>query len=163
MRLHPTALSRRRICVAGAMASVSLLLPRTGSPQSASKMARVGVLFSDQSEDDKPEWIAFISEMSRRGWVEGRNVIFEKRFGETDRPERIDALAFELAALNVDVLYVGSGTRGALAAKRATNTVPVVFRSSADPVRFGLVENLRYPGGNLTGQRHRAHGVDAGL
>jgi len=66
------------------------------------------------------------------------------------KPERLDALAAELVAMKVDVI-VAPGTIAALAAKRATRTIPIVFPTTGDPVSDGLVESLARPGGNITG------------
>ena len=83
------------------------------------------------------------------GYVEGRNVVIEIRDAD-GKLERLPDLAAELVALKVDVIVVG-GTSGALAAKRATRAVPVVFVSAVDPVTDGIVSSLARPGGNVTG------------
>jgi putative ABC transport system substrate-binding protein len=82
-------------------------------------------------------------------YVEGRNVVIEYRDAD-GKLERLPALATELVALNVDAIVVG-GTVAALAAKRATSSLPVVFVSAVDPVTDGLVASLARPGGNVTG------------
>jgi len=84
------------------------------------------------------------------GYVDGRNVVIEFPWVE-GKPERLPALAAELAALKVDVIVGGGGTLGALAAKRATTTIPIVFPNVGDPVADGIVESLARPGGNATG------------
>ena len=84
------------------------------------------------------------------GYVEGENVTIEHRFAE-EKPERLPALAAELVALKVDVIVAAGGTRGAIAAKQTTTTVPVVFVGVGDPVAEGLVTSLARPGGNITG------------
>ena len=66
------------------------------------------------------------------------------------KPERLPALAAELVVLKVDVIVVGS-TIGALAAKQATKTLPIVFAAAGDPVTSGLIASLARPGGNITG------------
>ena len=83
------------------------------------------------------------------GYVEGKNVAFEYRFAD-DKLDQLPALADELARLKVDVL-VTPGTPGALALKKATQTIPIVFLDVTDPVAAGLVDSLARPGGNLTG------------
>jgi putative ABC transport system substrate-binding protein len=88
----------------------------------------------------------FAAELARQGFVLGRNLAIERRFVHT---EGLDSAASALAALKVDVIYA-MGTQAALAAKRATSSVPIVFMSS-DPVGFGLVSGLARPGANLTG------------
>ncbi|MBI2531686.1 MAG: ABC transporter substrate-binding protein [Deltaproteobacteria bacterium] len=83
------------------------------------------------------------------GYVEGKNVAFENRSAD-NRLDRLPALADELVRLKVDVLVTPS-LPGALAAKNATKTIPIVFLTAADPVAAGLVDSLARPGGNITG------------
>jgi putative tryptophan/tyrosine transport system substrate-binding protein len=83
------------------------------------------------------------------GYVEGKNVAFEYRFAD-DKLERLPALADELVRLKVDVLLT-PGTPSALALKKATQTIPIVFMDVTDPVAAGLVDSLARPGGNITG------------
>jgi putative tryptophan/tyrosine transport system substrate-binding protein len=83
------------------------------------------------------------------GWIEGKNVAFERRYAE-NQPERLLELAAELVRLNVDVI-VAIGTLGPLAAKRATLTIPIVMTAAGDPLGSGLVASLARPGGNVTG------------
>jgi putative ABC transport system substrate-binding protein len=83
------------------------------------------------------------------GWIEGRNVTFELRFADGNF-DRLPQLAAELVTANVDVIVTGS-TPGALAAKRATNTIPIVMVTTGDPIQGGLVASLARPGGNITG------------
>jgi putative ABC transport system substrate-binding protein len=87
--------------------------------------------------------------LSETGYTVGQNVAFEWRWsgGQNDR---LPALAAELVSREVDVIVTNS-TLGALAAKNATSTIPVVFHSVPDPVRSGVVTSLARPGGNLTG------------
>ena len=83
------------------------------------------------------------------GWVEGKNLITDRRYAE-GHDERLPALAAELIALKPDVL-VGSGPQVAVALKSATATIPIVFVAVLDPVGMGLVQSLSRPGGNITG------------
>jgi putative ABC transport system substrate-binding protein len=83
------------------------------------------------------------------GYIEGKNIAFEYRFAD-DKLDRLPALADELVRLKVDVLLT-PGTPGALALKKATQTIPIVFLDVTDPVAAGLVHSLARPGGNLTG------------
>jgi putative ABC transport system substrate-binding protein len=83
------------------------------------------------------------------GWVEGENVLFERRYAE-NRLERLPELAADLVRLKVDVI-VASGTLAPLAAKRATSTIPIVMTAAGDPLGTGLVAALARPGGNVTG------------
>lgn len=83
------------------------------------------------------------------GWVEGQNIAIEYRWAE-GKYDRLPELAAELVRLKVDV-SVTNATRAAIAAKNATNTIPIVFETLGDPVTTGLVASLARPGGNLTG------------
>jgi putative ABC transport system substrate-binding protein len=92
---------------------------------------------------------AFRQGLRDRGHVEGRSLVIEYRDSE-EKVERHPALAAELVALKVDVI-VAAGTAAALAAKKATRTIPIVFSAVGDPVTSGLVGSLARPGGNVTG------------
>jgi putative ABC transport system substrate-binding protein len=91
----------------------------------------------------------FRKALGELGWIEGRNVVFEYRYAE-GRNERFPEIAADLVGLKVDVI-VTWGTQPALAAKRATPTIPIVMGAIGDPVAPGLVSNLARPGGNITG------------
>lgn len=88
-------------------------------------------------------------ELSVLGHVEGKDIIIESRYWE-NKPERLQAMADELVRLKVDVLLT-PGTPAALAVKKATQTIPIVFYFVGDPVAVGLVDSLARPGGNITG------------
>jgi putative ABC transport system substrate-binding protein len=92
---------------------------------------------------------AFRQGLRELGYVEGKNVIIETRFAE-GRNERLPELVAELLRRRIDVLLAGS-TPGALAAKKTTTTVPIVFAGVLDPVGGGVVSSLARPGGNITG------------
>jgi putative ABC transport system substrate-binding protein len=87
--------------------------------------------------------------MRELGYVEGQNVTFEPRWAQDDN-DRLSKLAAELVSLKVDVIVTAAST-SALAAKRATATIPIVMATGSDPVALGLVASLRQPGGNVTG------------
>ena len=115
--------------------------------QQVAKVARVGWLGFDLKGN--PNFLeAFRQRLHDLGYVEGRNLVLEYRDAE-GKLERLPALAAELAALKVDVIVAGA-TLQALAAQKATKTIPIVFLAR-DPVADGLVTNLARPGGNLTG------------
>jgi putative ABC transport system substrate-binding protein len=93
---------------------------------------------------------AFRQGLRELGYIEDRNILIEYRWAEGN-PERFPVLAAELVALEVDVIVTAGGTLAALAAKRATTTLPIVFAVVGDPVAEGLVTSLARPGSNVTG------------
>ena len=120
--------------------------------QSSTRVARIGYLAQDRP--DGPTFVrnfgAFRQGLGELGWVEGRNMILEVRWAE-GRPERLPALAAELAGLPVDVMLATGGTNGALVARRATSTIPIIMVTVSDPVGNGLISSFNRPGGNVTG------------
>jgi putative ABC transport system substrate-binding protein len=99
---------------------------------------------------ERPEWWdAFRKQLRELGYVEGRNVSFELRYAK-GKPDALPALADELVRLNVAVI-VTSATSAALAAERATRTIPIVMASGGDQVSRGLATSMSRPGGNVTG------------
>jgi putative ABC transport system substrate-binding protein len=140
---------RRRTCVMGGLVAAASP-PRLAAAVSATKMHRIGVLDPDP-EGFTDLWKEFVDELRRRGYHEGRNITFERRFGSELQQQRLAKLAAELVALKVDVIYAAHGSQSAQAAMKATKSIPVVFFSSGDPVGLGLVASLSSPGGNLTG------------
>jgi putative tryptophan/tyrosine transport system substrate-binding protein len=123
-----------------------LAAPLAAEAQQAAKIARIGYL---GRKSNSHLHAAFLQGLRDLGYVEGRNVVIEVRDAE-GRNERLPALAAELVALKVDVI-VAPSTPGAMAAKQATKTIPVVFAALSDPVTSGLVTSLVRPGGNITG------------
>jgi putative ABC transport system substrate-binding protein len=117
--------------------------------QQTGKVLRIGFLDSSTASGSAVLWEAFRQELSKLGWIEGKNITIEYRFAE-QKPARLSGLAADLVRLKVD-LIVATGGPTALAAKRATTTIPIVMTSSPDPVGEGLVASLARPGGNLTG------------
>ena len=112
-------------------------------------MPVVGFLDSSSADEYAPFLAAFRAGLNEAGFVEGRNVAIEYRWAD-GRYDRLPALAAELVRVPVTVL-VATGITAAVATKAATSTVPIVFNTDGDPVRFGLVASLSRPGGNITG------------
>jgi putative tryptophan/tyrosine transport system substrate-binding protein len=94
-------------------------------------------------------WGAFTEGLRQLGWIEGQNIVIEQRF-TGGRPERFPELVAEVLRIPVDVIVVAD-SQAAWAAKRATNTTPIVLASVGDAVGQGLVSSLARPGGNVTG------------
>ncbi len=146
--MRDTTPIRRRLLLALAVSSSPV---RFASAQSQGRMVRLGVLTPDPRDPDTSTWKTFAAELARLGWTEGRNLRVERRFVDMGRLDVLDRMARDLVDARVDVIYAAGGSATALAAKRATATVPIVFHSSADPVGMGLVSSLAHPGTNLTG------------
>ena len=117
--------------------------------QQPKKIARIGYLAAVSSAADAPRLEAFRQGLRELGYVEGQNVIIEFRH-EGGSFARLPALAAELVALKIDVL-VAVTTNAALAAKKTTTTIPIVFMGVTDPITAGLVNSLPRPGTNTTG------------
>jgi putative ABC transport system substrate-binding protein len=119
------------------------------SAQPAKKVPRIGVLHAGTPAAVAQNSEGFRQGLREHGYVEGQNIVVERRYGEA-RPERMAEVAAELVRLKVDVIV--TSTDGAIAAvKRQTQTIPIVMASSTDPVGTGFVASLARPGGNVTG------------
>jgi putative ABC transport system substrate-binding protein len=124
--------------------AVSIALTRSASSQQrAIKSPHIGII------DDAPIWGSFRKALQKAGYIEGQNISYEYQVADGN-PERLALAAAELVRHSVDVIAT-FGTPAALAAKRATTSIPIVAISVGDPVRSGLVTNLARPGGNVTG------------
>ena len=129
--------------------AVLLAAPLTAEAQQAGKVWRVGYLGVTTPSLGDPLWEVFRTGLREHGYTEGQNLVIERRFAD-GREERYPGMVAELIALKVNVIVVSS-THGALAAKAATSSIPIVLVAVADPERSGLVASLGRPGGNVTG------------
>src|SRR6266576_6715142 len=117
--------------------------------QQPTKVFRIGYLESSTASGSAVLAELFRQELSKLGWIEGKNIAIEYRFAE-GKNDRLPELGADLVRLKVDLIVVTS-PRPALVAKSATSTIPIVMVSVGDPVAAGLVANLARPGGNVTG------------
>ena len=138
----------RRTFVSTAGAAV-LVRTFPSAAQSSTKVPRIGVLYTGTPSTASLSLEAFRQGLREHGYVEGRNIVVEQRFGD-GKLERLTELAAELVRLKVDVIV--TPTDEAIAAvKRQTQTIPIVMTASTDPVGTGFVSSLARPGGNVTG------------
>ena len=140
--------TRRELLIAS---GASVLAPSAAFAQTPGKVWRVGFLAQRHIDFIDADWSygPFTRGMRELGYAVGGNLVIEWRSAE-GKAERLPELAAELVRLKVDVL-VTSGTPPALAAQKATTTLPIVMINVADPVGSGLVKSLARPGGNITG------------
>jgi putative ABC transport system substrate-binding protein len=110
----------------------------------------VGYLYSG-SPETSASWVsAFRQGLSEQGFIEGRNVAIEYRWAN-NQPDQLSELANDLVRRRVSVIVTPGTSESVLAAKAATTTIPIVFRTGGDPVALGLVASINRPGGNVTG------------
>jgi putative ABC transport system substrate-binding protein len=126
--------------------------PLVATAQQPGKVYRIGFLSAYSPplpSAPTPDWDAFWQGMRELGWIEGQNMVMERRWAE-GQFERLPALATELDQLKVD-LIVAVGSLEIIAAKKATRTIPIVMWGPFDAVESGLVASLAHPGENVTG------------
>jgi ABC-type uncharacterized transport system substrate-binding protein len=121
--------------------------PLAARAQQGERVRRIGWLSPGSGPGDLIR--SFLQGMRELGYVEGKNLIVEYRWA-AGKNERLEEFARELVQTGVDLIVTG-GTPATLAAKQATQTIPIVFATAGGPVDKGLVSSLRHPGGNVTG------------
>jgi len=133
------------------LALCSLLLAPCSAvdAQQAEKTFRIGFLDNSTAAGSASLLESFRQELRKLGWIEGKSITIEYRFAE-QRNERLAELAADLVRLKVDLILV-TGIPLALAAKKATSSIPIVMTSVTDPVGAGLIASPARPGGNVTG------------
>jgi putative tryptophan/tyrosine transport system substrate-binding protein len=148
---------RRRDFIAG-LGSVAVWSVVGRGQQSA--VPTIGFLSSRSPGESAGVVAAFKDGLYQQGFIEGKNVAIAFRWAE-GRYDRLTALAAELVALPASVLLAAGGQPSALAARKTTTLIPIVFSGVYDPVELGLVASLNQPGGNITGMSMFGPGVFA--
>jgi putative tryptophan/tyrosine transport system substrate-binding protein len=138
-------MQRREFITGLAGAAAMPMVARAQQPA----MPVIGVLLTQSADDYKNFTVPFLQGLKETGYVVGQNAAVEYRYAE-NQCDRLSALAADLVSRRVAVI-VAPSTPGALAAKAATTTIPIVFATGGDPVAVGLVASLNRPGGNVTG------------
>jgi putative tryptophan/tyrosine transport system substrate-binding protein len=132
---------------------ITLLASATAWPLTArAQHAVVPVIgfLHTRSQEAYPSYAAFLKGIEQTGFVEGQSVRIEYRWA-AGQYDRLPAMAADLVRREVNILVAGGGEPSPRAAKAATSTIPILFIMGSDPVRAGLVESYRRPGGNITG------------
>src|SRR5689334_24900004 len=145
--------------IRSAVLIVAIVLAQAASAQPGPRVARIGYLTASHAMENDQLALAFLRGLEDLGYVQGRNIIVEKRAAHV-RLDRLPGLAVELVRAKVDVI-VAPPLPAALAAIKATPTVPVVFMMVSDPVGAGLAASLSRPGGNATGLSNQSEDVAA--
>lgn len=112
-------------------------------------MPRVAVIAPSTRAREEITLRPFFDEMRRLGWIEGQTILYDRAYAD-DLPTGLTRLAFEVVARNPDLIFAPPSP-AAVAARKATSTIPIVFATGSDPVGTGLVASLAHPGGNVTG------------
>ena len=139
----------RKAIIGFAFGALILALCFPAEAQQAAKTWKIGVLASGTEAQNKSRDDALRQGLRDFGYEEGKNIVMDYKYAE-GKPERLAQLAKELVAEKPDVIVVG-GTAVAVAAKNATNTIPIVVAGAGDLVEAGLIKSFMYPGGNVTG------------
>ena len=147
-RWYDPVISRRELLIA--IGAGALAVPRWAWAQPAERTFRIG-WFSSVDWAKEAYNVAFVQRLSELGFVEGRNLVFERR-DTGGRPERMPGLAAELVRQKCDLLFAGGQEAALIAMKQASRDAPIVIVAlDYDPVATGHVTNLARPGGRITG------------
>ena len=138
----------RRAFITGLGSAAAWPVVATAQQQKIWKIAYLHAGFWD-SFGDLPLFEAFRDQLAKLGYVEGKNLVIEKRSGE-GKYERLSALANDLVALKPDAI-VAVATPAIAAAQKATSTIPIIMTPSTDPIGSGFVKSFAHPGGNISG------------
>ena len=130
------------------LGGVAVAWPLAARAQQPAKLPTIGFLGTAAASAWGPWTAAFVQRLHELGWIEGRTVAIQYRWAE-GRTDRFAEIAAEFVRIKVDVIVTGGNA--AVAAKRASSAVPIVFAIVDDPVGSGLVTSLARPGGNVTG------------
>ena len=141
------------------LGGVAATWPLAARAQQSAKMPTIGYLGGGGPTGQRAWVDTFVQRLRELGWIEGRTVAIEYRWGE-GRADRYAEIAAEFVRLKVDVILAG-GTEAAVAAKQATSVIPVVFPVAGDPIGSRLVTSLARPGGNVTGLSNLGSGLAA--
>lgn len=146
-------MKRRQIL--GGLGATAIAWPLAARAQQLGQMRHIGVLVGLAPDANDPSAESFLrafrDAMQQSGWIEGKNIRIDYRFGGTLADlSKTNASAGELVALSPELIYA-QGLPATLALHRKTRTIPIVFTQVADPVGFGLAESVGHPGGNVTG------------
>ena len=142
-------MNQRRLLVLAMGASLAGHVPLLRAQAATAGMRRVGVLAPSTRAREEVTLKAFFDEMRELGWIEGQNIAYDRVYAD-DQQQALPRLAAELVARRPDLIYAPPQS-AAVAAKRATSVIPIVFATGTDPVGTGLVMSLADPGGNATG------------
>ena len=143
-------MNRRRVLqFAIGVGVASGALPLLAQQAPAASIRRVGVLAPSTRAKEEVTLKPFFEEMRRLGWIEGQTIAYDRTYAD-DRHKDLPRLAAELVAHKPELIYAPPQI-AAMAARQATQTIPIVFATGTDPVAAGLVTNLARPGGNATG------------
>jgi putative tryptophan/tyrosine transport system substrate-binding protein len=141
--------TRQRKIAVLTLCAMLFALSYSAAAQQPAKVPRIGYLDNSTASGSNGLLEVFRQELTKLGWIEGKNISIEYRFAE-QKSERAPELAADLVRLKVDLIVATAGS-SVLAAKKATTTIPIVMTNPADPVGEGMVASLARPGGNVTG------------